>query len=66
MRIQPGSKWLCTDEDYPEYGKTCVVIDPNDDPDFNGDGDIEVKYDDDTIAYMKVRRFLLRHEKVKM
>lgn len=64
MRIQTGSKWLCTETDNDAFGLTCVVLSVQDHPDLNGDGSIEVKYQDGTIGDSKVRRFHMRHEAV--
>lgn len=63
--IPVGSIWKCTDEDYPAYKKYCSVKSVNDGPGWNGEGTINVLYSDNTIGEMKVRRFCLRHEKVK-
>ncbi|MEK3956113.1 MULTISPECIES: hypothetical protein [unclassified Psychrobacillus] len=62
MKIAVGSIWKCTDENYPAYGQTCVVKEVFEHPDFNGDGEIEVEYQDKTTVDMKVRRFCMRHE----
>lgn len=62
MSIQAGSKWLCTEEDNDAFGLTCTVISIQDHPDLNGEGSIEVKYEDGTIGDSKVRRFVGRHQ----
>lgn len=63
-RIQPGSIWVCTDEDYWNFlGQKCKVIEANDHPDLNGDGEIEVEYENGEKLEMKVRRFMVRHER---
>lgn len=62
MRIQIGSTWLCTDTTYHRYNKTCKVLDVEDHPDFNGEGVIEVVYENGDKEFTKVRRFTLRHE----
>lgn len=64
MRIEVGSKWLCTDEDLEQFNKTGKVLSVYDHPDLNGDGEIEIEHEDGTTAEMKVRRFMLRYEKV--
>lgn len=64
MGIRVGSKWKCTDERYPAFGQTCRVLEVHDHPDLNGDGEIEVEYEDRTTTVMKVRRFYVRHDKV--
>lgn len=64
MRIQAGSKWLCTEGDNEAFGLTCVVLSVQDHPDLNGDGSIEVKYEDGSTGDSKVRRFVGRHEPV--
>lgn len=64
MRIQAGSKWLCTEGENDAFGLTCRVISVQDHPDLNGDGSIEVKYEDGSIGDSKVRRFVMRHEPV--
>jgi hypothetical protein len=53
-----GTMWRCTDEDMPECGMTCTVIDGEINPDWNGDNDIEIEYQNGAIAYMKYRRFV--------
>ena len=64
-RIKPGIKWVCTDEDhFDRYSLTCRVLEVHDEREFNGDGDIEVEYQDGKRFVMKVRRFSLRHEPV--
>lgn len=59
-----GTKWKCTDERLEQFGLTGTVIDAEASPDWNGDGDIEIKYSDGSISYMKLRRFLMRHENI--
>lgn len=63
-RIQTGSKWKCTDEDHPMYGQTCTVREAHDHPDYNGDGDITLDYEDGTEYVGKVRRFTPSHKPV--
>lgn len=60
-----GTKWKCTDEDFEEFGKTCVVTEADENPDFNGDQDVEVVYEGKRFYYMKLRRFYSRHERVE-
>lgn len=56
--VLKGSRWRCIDESIDtEYGKVCTVVDIDNDPDHNGEGDIELLYDDGTTHYGKVRRF---------
>jgi len=57
MSKMVGSIWRCIEVDSPYYGKLCVIKEYNDNPDFNGDGDIELKYVGATY-YSKVRRFV--------
>lgn len=64
MRIRVGSKWRCTDETLEQFGLTGMVLEIHDHPDFNGDGDIEIRHEDDSVAVMKVRRFYDRYEKM--
>ncbi|WP_078598590.1 hypothetical protein [Evansella clarkii] len=59
-----GTKWLCTDENRDEYGMTCTVIEGFIHPDWNGENEIEIKYEDGSIAYMKYRRFAMRFERI--
>ncbi|WP_078598592.1 hypothetical protein [Evansella clarkii] len=60
-----GTKWLCTAEYMDAYGMTCTVIDGFIDPDWNGENDIEIKYENGTIGYMKFRRFAMRFKRIK-
>lgn len=62
--VPNGSYWKCTDESLDEHGLFCKVIDADNNPDFNGDNDIEIKYENGTVAYMKLRRFVDRHTRV--
>jgi hypothetical protein len=64
MGIQVGSKWKCTDEGLEQFDMVGKIIEVNDHPDWNGDGEIEIKHEDNSIAVIKVRRFYLRYEKV--
>lgn len=57
-----NTKWICVEEDMEECGTTCTVIHGEIDPDANGDNDIEIQYEDGSIAYMKLRRFIFRFE----
>lgn len=59
-----GTMWRCIDESMPECGMTCTVIDGEINPDWNGDNDIEIKYQNGTIAYMKYRRFAMRFKRI--
>lgn len=59
-----GTMWRCTDEDMPEYRMTCTVIDGEINPEWNGDNDIEIEYQNGTIAYMKYRRFVMRFKRI--
>lgn len=67
MKVTKGSIWRCIDEDAEERGKLCVVKSIEDNPDYNGDGDIELLYSNGTRYYGKVRRFMLglTHKHVK-
>jgi len=55
-----GTEWLCVDESMEEKGLKCTVIDGEIDPEWNGDNDIKIQYEDNSIAYMKIRRFMNR------
>lgn len=59
-----GTKWICIDEDMEEKGTKCTVIDGEINPDWNGDNDIEIQYEDGSISYMKLRRFMSRFKKL--
>jgi hypothetical protein len=54
----PGSRWKCIDEDSNEFNQICTIVSANTDPDFNGDGEIELLYDNGLRHYGKVRRFV--------
>lgn len=43
MEVKNGSTWLCTEEDYEYYNQKCTIVDADNNPDYNGDNDIEVK-----------------------
>ncbi|MCC2248910.1 hypothetical protein JUJ52_02925 [Virgibacillus sp. AGTR] len=60
-----GTLWRCIDEHMKEFGMTCIVIDGEVRPDYNGDNDIKIKYEDDSIAFMKFRRFATRFKRIK-
>lgn len=59
-----GTKWRCTDEDMEEQGMICTVINGATHPDWNGENEIEIEYENDTRAYMKYRRFCMRFERI--
>ncbi|MNC63235.1 hypothetical protein D3C75_1133380 [compost metagenome] len=56
-RILKGSLWECINPEAEEFGQKCTVADINDNPDYNGDGDIELLFEDGSKLYKKVRRF---------
>ena len=60
-----GTMWRCTDETMPECGMTCIVIDGEVHPDWNGDNDIEIEYQNGDRAYMKYRRFSMRFKRIQ-
>jgi imidazole glycerol phosphate synthase subunit HisF len=62
MRVLPKTIWKCTNERSEDFGKLCVVKSVDNNPDYNGDGDVEVMYSDGTELHTKVRRFMLNHE----
>ncbi|MNW28161.1 hypothetical protein D3C74_49760 [compost metagenome] len=66
MKVTKGSFWRCITEDN-KRGKLCVVKFVDDNPDFNGDGSIELLYSDGSVHYGKVRRFIpgITHKFVK-
>jgi hypothetical protein len=66
MRIPKDSVWRCIDEEAEEYDQLCIVLEIHDHPDFNGDGDIHLRYDDGSEHHGKVRRFIpgVTHERV--
>jgi hypothetical protein len=55
-----GTAWRCTDGTMDEHGMTCTVMEGAIMPDWNGENEIEIKYEDGTVAYMKYRRFTMR------
>lgn len=59
-----GTLWRCTDEEMDQYGTVCTVINGKFDPDWNGENEIELEYEDGTTGYMKFRRFCMRFERV--
>ena len=62
MRIKEGSIWRNTVEGDELFGKLCLVKEVHDKPEYNGDGDIELLYEDGSGYTGKVRRFDYRHE----
>ena len=60
-----GTLWRCTDQDMSEYGMNCTVIDGEVHPDWNGDNDIEIEYQNGDRAYMKFRRFSVRFKRIE-
>lgn len=67
--IQPislaGTIWRCIDEDMDEYRMTCTVISGEIHPDYNGENDIQITYQDGSTTYMKYRRFCMRFAQIK-
>jgi hypothetical protein len=57
MKNMVGSIWRCIDKDDEQYGRLCVIKEYSDNPDYNGDGDIELRYVNG-VHYGKVRRFV--------
>jgi hypothetical protein len=57
-RVRVGSIWECIDEDSEYFGRLCVVKYYDDNPDFNGDGGIELLYANGVKYSGKVRRFM--------
>lgn len=62
--VSIGSKWKCVDEDFMEYGEYATVIDADNNPDFNGEQDIEIQFEDGSTMFMKKRRFEFRYKRV--
>lgn len=58
MKIRPGSIWRNIDTTSEDYQRLCMVMHINDNPDWNGDGEIELLYSNNTRHYGKVRRFM--------
>lgn len=54
------SVWKCIDESSEYYGKFCMIQYYDDNPDFNGDGTIELLYSNGDVYTGKVRRFMPR------
>lgn len=52
--------WICTDEDFPAYGKTGVVTHGEIDPETGGTNTICITYSDNTTDEMKYFRFIRR------
>lgn len=59
-----GTTWRCIIENMDEYDMTATVTDGEINPDWNGDNDIEIRYEDGSISYMKLRRFITRFEQL--
>ena len=59
-----GTKWLCVDGNMEENGWKCTVIDGAIDPDWHGENDIEIQYENGQEAYMKLRKFMQRFLKI--
>lgn len=66
MKIPKGSVWRCIDEDSEYNNKLCCVVEIQDNPDFNGDGTITLRYEGGDEHTGKVRRFTpgITHERV--
>jgi hypothetical protein len=62
-----GSIWKCIDEDSESYGRYCVIKEIHDNPEYNGDGEIELLYSNRIRHHGKVRRFIpgITHKFVK-
>ena len=62
------SIWKCIDKDHDMYNRYCIIKDIDDNPDYNGDGVIELLYADGTKTYRKVRRFIpnVTHKFIKI
>ncbi|WAB25123.1 hypothetical protein M3_0172 [Lysinibacillus phage vB_LfM_LysYB1] len=63
--IQIGSKWKCVDPEFMDMGKTCEVVDVDNNPGYNGDQDLEVKFPDGSNMFMKRRKFMMRYQEIK-
>lgn len=62
------SIWKCIDNDDEMYERYCIVKSIDDDPDYNGEGTIELLYANNIRSYGKVRRFMpgITHRFIKM
>jgi hypothetical protein len=64
--LAKGSKWKCVDDDMEELGQVCELVEDVDtNPDFNGEQDVEYKYENGSGGYMKLRRFTSRFQPVQ-
>lgn len=59
-----GTQWICTDEESDNFGSVCTVLNGEIDPSYNGDNEIEIRYQDGTEEFIKLRRFQLRFEQI--
>lgn len=58
-RMTVGSIWRNIDpEDEVDFGRLCMIMSIDTEPDHNGDGTIELLYSDGLTHYGKVRRFI--------
>lgn len=67
MPVLPGTMWKCIDKYSDYFGKTCVIISMEDNPDYNGDGTMELLYDGNETCYTKCRRLVpgITHEFIR-
>jgi hypothetical protein len=65
--VSINTVWKCIDENDEMLNRYCVIKYIDDDPNYNGDGTIELIYADGSKHYGKVRRFIpnITHEYIK-
>lgn len=59
--IEPNTTWKCVSAFSEFENVQCILVDVDNNPDLNGDGDVEVLYENGEKAFMKLRKFLDRH-----
>lgn len=60
--LEVGSKWVCTDERFEQNGNQCVILSTDSFPESLGGTDLKVKYEDGSVAYMKAKIFVQKHQ----
>lgn len=57
-KMHVGSKWKCIDKSSDVFNLNCTITYIDTNPDLNGDGTIELVYEDGLVFCGKVRRFI--------
>ena len=56
-----GTRWMCIDTNSECFGLIGTITYGETNPEYNGDGGVEIKYDNGDVLNTKLRRFVRRH-----